>query len=45
MGAAEFCVDLVRDYTLTRHQFGRPLAKNQLIQKKLADCVTEVVIY
>lgn len=42
MGAAEFCIDAARQYTLDRKQFNRPLAQNQLIQKKLADMVTEV---
>merc|ERR1719423_436508 len=42
LGAAEACVDVARDYTLNRQMFGRPLAANQLIQKKLADAVTEL---
>lgn len=42
LGAAEFCWHAARDYTLERHQFGRPLAANQLIQKKLADMQTEI---
>jgi glutaryl-CoA dehydrogenase len=42
MGAAEFCWHAARDYTLERNQFGRPLAANQLIQKKLADMQTEI---
>merc|ERR1712025_1348979 len=42
LGAAEFCVDQARNYTMDRKQFGRPLAANQLIQKKLADAVTEI---
>ena len=42
MGAAEFCWHAARQYTLDRHQFGRPLAANQLIQKKLADMQTEI---
>lgn len=42
LGAAEFCFDTARQYTLDRLQFGRPLAKNQLIQKKLADMMTEI---
>jgi len=42
LGAAEFCVDNARKYTMDRKQFGRPLAANQLIQKKLADAVTEI---
>lgn len=44
LGAAEFCLSYVRDYLLDRQQFGRPLAANQLIQKKLADGLTEVAI-
>jgi len=44
LGAAEFCVSQARDYTLNRSQFGRPLAANQLIQKKLADAVTEITL-
>lgn len=42
LGAAEFCLDTARCYTLDRKQFGRPLASNQLIQKKLADALTEI---
>jgi len=42
MGAAEFCFDAARTYTLDRKQFNRPLAANQLIQKKLADMQTEI---
>jgi len=42
LGAAEACIDVAREYTLNRHMFGRPLAQTQLIQKKLADAVTEV---
>ena len=42
LGAAEFCLDTAREYVLDRKQFGRPLASNQLIQKKLADMLTEV---
>ena len=42
MGAAEFCWHAARQYTLDRSQFGRPLAANQLIQKKLADMQTEI---
>ena len=42
MGAAEFCWHAARKYTLDREQFGRPLAANQLIQKKLADMQTEI---
>ena len=44
LGAAEFCWHAARSYTLERHQFGRPLAANQLIQKKLADMQTEITI-
>ena len=44
LGAAEFCWHAARDYTLDRKQFGRPLAANQLIQKKLADMQTEITI-
>jgi glutaryl-CoA dehydrogenase len=42
MGAAESCWHAARRYTLDRKQFGRPLAANQLIQKKLADMQTEI---
>ncbi|MSO98446.1 MAG: acyl-CoA dehydrogenase [Rhodospirillaceae bacterium] len=42
MGAAEFCWYAARQYVLDRQQFGRPLAANQLIQKKLADMQTEI---
>ncbi len=42
MGAAEFCWQAALDYILQRKQFGRPLAANQLIQKKLADMQTEI---
>jgi glutaryl-CoA dehydrogenase len=44
MGAAEFCWQTARQYTLDRKQFGRPLAANQLIQKKLADMQTEITL-
>ena len=44
MGAAEFCWHAARSYTLEREQFGRPLAANQLIQKKLADMRTEITL-
>ena len=44
MGAAEFCWHAARSYTLDRIQFGRPLAANQLIQKKLADMQTEITL-
>ena len=43
MGAAEFCWHTARQYVLDRKQFGRPLAANQLIQKKLADMQTEII--
>jgi glutaryl-CoA dehydrogenase len=42
LGAAEACVEVAREYTLDRKQFGAPLAAQQLIQKKLADAVTEI---
>ncbi|MDP6855606.1 MAG: acyl-CoA dehydrogenase [Arenicellales bacterium] len=44
MGAAEFCWHAARSYVLERPQFGRPLAANQLIQKKLADMQTEITL-
>jgi len=44
LGAAEFCWHAARNYTLERKQFGRPLAANQLIQKKLADMQTEIAL-
>lgn len=44
MGAAEFCFNAARTYTLDRDQFGRPLAANQLIQKKLADMQTDIAL-
>ena len=44
LGAAEFCWHAARRYTLDRSQFGRPLAANQLIQKKLADMQTEITL-
>ena len=44
MGAAEFCWHAARNYTLERSQFGRPLAANQLVQKKLADMQTEITL-
>jgi glutaryl-CoA dehydrogenase len=44
LGAAEFCWHAARGYTLERKQFGRPLAANQLIQKKLADMQTEITL-
>ena len=42
LGAAEFCYQSARNYTLERKQFNRPLASNQLIQKKLADMLTDI---
>ena len=44
LGAAESCWHTARQYVLDRHQFGRPLAANQLIQKKLADMQTEIAL-
>ncbi len=44
LGAAEFCWHTARQYVLDREQFGRPLAANQLIQKKLADMQTEIAL-
>lgn len=44
MGAAEFCWHAARNYVLERQQFGRPLAANQLIQKKLADMQTDIAL-
>src|SRR3954470_14511067 len=44
LGAAEFCWHAARDYTLERRQCGRPLAANQLIQKKLVDMQTEITL-
>ncbi|HEX5392302.1 MAG TPA: acyl-CoA dehydrogenase [Rhodocyclaceae bacterium] len=44
LGAAEFCYETARQYVLDRKQFGRPLAANQLIQKKLADMLTEITL-
>lgn len=44
LGAAEFCWHTARQYTMDRKQFGRPLAQNQLIQKKLADMQTEITM-
>jgi glutaryl-CoA dehydrogenase len=44
IGAAEFCWHAARQYTLDRKQFGRPLAANQLVQKKLADMQTEITL-
>ncbi|KAF9976822.1 hypothetical protein BGZ73_007730 [Actinomortierella ambigua] len=44
LGAAEFCLAQARDYTLNRKQFGVPLARFQLMQKKMADANTEIAI-
>ena len=44
LGAAEYCWHTARQYTLDRKQFGRPLAANQLVQKKLADMQTEITL-
>jgi glutaryl-CoA dehydrogenase len=44
MGAAEYCFEAARTYGLDRKQFGRPLAANQLYQKKLADMATEIAL-
>jgi glutaryl-CoA dehydrogenase len=44
LGAAEFCWHAARNYALDRRQFGRPLAANQLIQKKLVDMQTEITL-
>jgi len=43
-GAAEFCIEAAREYTMGRKQFGRPLAANQLIQMKMANAVTEITL-
>jgi glutaryl-CoA dehydrogenase len=43
-GSALHCMEIARDYTLQRHQFARPLAANQLVQKKLADMMTEITL-
>jgi len=44
LGAAEFCLDFAKNYTLDRIQFGKPLAANQLVQFKLADMATEIAL-
>ncbi|MGE5467167.1 MAG: acyl-CoA dehydrogenase [Ignavibacteria bacterium] len=44
LGAAEDCYAKARQYVLDRHQFGRPLAANQLVQKKLADMASEIAL-
>jgi len=44
LGSAQFCYETARQYTIDRTQFGRPLAQNQLIQKKLADMLTDITL-
>lgn len=44
LGAAEACLAITRDYLLDREQFGRPLAANQLLQKKLADAMVDIAL-
>ncbi|CAH0562161.1 unnamed protein product [Brassicogethes aeneus] len=44
LGAAESCLEIARSYTMDRKQFQKPLAANQLIQKKFADMVTEIAL-
>lgn len=44
LGAAEFCLEAARSYTLDRKQFGKPLAANQLIQKKLTDMLVDIAL-
>ena len=44
LGAAEFCYQAARNYTLERQQFGRPLAANQLVQKKLTDMAVDIAL-
>jgi glutaryl-CoA dehydrogenase len=44
LGAAEDCYTRARQYTMDRQQFGKPLAANQLVQKKLADMLTEITL-
>ena len=44
LGAAEACLSIARQYTLDRKQFGRPLAANQLMQRKMADALTEITL-
>ena len=44
MGAAEFCLHASRDYVASRQVFGKPLAARQLVQKKLADMMTEIAL-
>lgn len=44
IGALEDCITRTKEYALERHQFGRPLASFQLVQKKLVDAQTEAVL-
>lgn len=44
LGAAQFCYEAARSYVMERKQFGRPLAANQLIQKKLADMMVDIAL-
>ncbi|NYZ13913.1 acyl-CoA dehydrogenase [Azospirillum sp. RWY-5-1] len=44
LGAAEFCWHTARTYAMERHQFGRPLAANQLVQRKLADMQSDIAV-
>lgn len=44
LGAAESCLKIARQYTLDRIQFKRPLAANQIMQKKMADMLTEIAL-
>src|ERR1700753_2299182 len=44
LGAAQFCFEAARNYTMDRKQFGKPLAAHQLIQKKLADMLVEITL-
>ncbi|XP_055852046.1 glutaryl-CoA dehydrogenase, mitochondrial-like [Episyrphus balteatus] len=44
LGAAESCLEIARQYTLDRNQFKKPLAANQLMQKKMADMSTEIAL-
>lgn len=44
LGAAQACLETARTYVLERKQFNRPLAANQLVQRKLADMMTEIAL-
>ena len=44
MGSLEYCIETTRNYALERHQFNRPLASFQLVQKKLVDAMTEATL-